>query len=396
MNGPVLRLLAASALLALGGCAATRSTEEIVLDYNRSFANSRNEMIILNILRSAAREPLQFSTMGTITGQVGNSGQLTIPFTNVVAGGRDIISPSLQITDAVNPSITIVPLGAREFASAILTPLTTEDIQLFLHSGWDAEFLLPLVIGGVVCPNGELLLNSGIYEVENADGSRSTAVNDAFVDFFRDSAPEFRIASEPGPGVPQSFTVSDEQAIALLRDGAGAGRVVHEVRDAGRGMKRIELRPAQRPVVRGLRIAELCARVGTAAMTAAPRSLQPTSAGGSGGVVLRSVQTMIYYLGESHRVRYNSSTRNSRGLVYYGPFGSGLQTLFKLEWGPSTSAAVGTTFHDVPFFIPRLNLRTSEGSDRTLKTLSFLDQLIALQTNESVIRGTQPVIVNPQ
>ncbi|MEA3052898.1 MAG: hypothetical protein QOG72_1801, partial [Sphingomonadales bacterium] len=60
----------------LGGCALSQATPKIALDYNRDFADSRNEMLLLNVLRAAAREPLQFSTMGTVQGTVGNGSSL--------------------------------------------------------------------------------------------------------------------------------------------------------------------------------------------------------------------------------------------------------------------------------------------------------------------------------
>lgn len=378
----------------LCGCAAIRSTESVVIDYNRAFANSRNEMLVLNILRAAAREPMQFSTMGTVTGQVGNGGSLTIPFTNVIAGGRDIISPSLQINDAVNPSITIVPFGAKEFVSGIMTPITPERIQLFLNGGWDAQFLLPLIVEGVVCSNGRYLANSGLYEVGG-----STATNDAFREFFRESAPGFAIETQNAPGDERVFTISDDDAIGLLRDGLGSNYTVHSVVDAAPGTKRVTVRPARRTVIRGLEIGRLCARLAASERSALPASLteMATSTTEGGRVVLRSVQTIVYYLGESHRVRFNANTRNTRGLTYYGPNNGEVQTLFKLEWSPSLAPhAVATSFHGREFHIPRLELGEHEGRDRTLKTLSFLDLLISLQTSESTIRGSQPILAIPQ
>ncbi|HEV2866570.1 MAG TPA: hypothetical protein VGX37_08635 [Allosphingosinicella sp.] len=385
MVGLLLRFCCAVLLAAVAGCAAVQSTSDVAVGYNRAFAESRDEVLLLNILRSAAREPLQFSLMGNVQGQVGNTSSIEIPFVNVIAGGRDIISPRLTIGDAVNPNVTIVPLGAREFATQILTPVSAEQIRLFLHSGWDAEFLLPLLVGGVVCPDGRLLLNSGEYE---EDGS--TAVNDAFVDFFRRSAPQFQITSEPTPGSPQTFTVADDRAIALLRDGLGPNYIVGTVEDAEPGTKRITIRPSQRTIISGLQVEGLCAAV-RSGQHARPSIASVELSASRGRVVLRSVETIIYYLGESHRVRVRSGTLNRRGLVYYS--GSGrLLTLFKAEEGPSPVAAVATRFHGTGYFIPRIDLHQGEAEDRTLKTLSFLDELIALQTNENTIRSAQPIV----
>src|SRR5687768_13340817 len=141
-------IIALSAAVLLGGCALQQSNPKIAIDYNRDFAKSRNEMLLLNVLRAAAREPLQFSTMGGVTGSVGNTASLKLPFTNLIGGGSDVLSPELTLGDAINPSITINPLGSKEFAAGILRPMGTDTIQLFMHNGWDPEFLLPLIVGG--------------------------------------------------------------------------------------------------------------------------------------------------------------------------------------------------------------------------------------------------------
>src|SRR5436309_8974651 len=105
----------AATVLAFGtcltGCAATTTTNKVAVDYNRIFASSRDEVLVNNILRASAREPLQFSTMGTVTGGVRNSGSITIPFTNLIGGKEGLtISPSGTLNDGINPAVTIVPL----------------------------------------------------------------------------------------------------------------------------------------------------------------------------------------------------------------------------------------------------------------------------------------------
>jgi hypothetical protein len=382
----------------------------VVLDYNRSFAQSRNEMLLINILRSAAREPLQFSTMGQVQGSIGNGGQLTIPFTNVIAGGKDIISPSLQITDSVNPNVSIIPLGSKEFAEGILRPIRTDTIQLFLHNGWDAEFLLPLVVGGVVCPDGRLLHNSGEY----IDRKGSFTTHDAFRRFFQRTGGTISIATDRASAPEeQSFTLGDKEALGVIKDGLGANYAIERVEDLGDGRKNLVVASAKSGSVRGVSVQTLCEELKVAGAEVAEqpdyRNLlgtvdilpgccgksKPDSQASSGKLIFRSVASIIHYLGESHRIRFRVSTRDRRGLTYLTDDGE--QTLFKVDWDAGTQRrAVEVKFHDTLFSIPALDLRANEGHDRTLKTLSFLDQLIALQTNESVIRGTQPILAITQ
>jgi hypothetical protein len=416
-------LIVISLAVALGGCALSQSTPKVAIDYNRDFAKSRNEMLLLNVLRAAAREPLQFSTMGTVSGSVGNGGELTLPFNNLIGGGPGIISPSLKITDAVNPTVTITPLANKEFATGILSPIRTETLQLFLHNGWDAEFLLPLVVGAVVCPDGRLLVNSGEYLTP--DGQRPTRLHLAFKDFFRDFAPKFAISGQPAE---RKLLLLDKEVLDVLKNGLGPNLVVKAVEpdgDTGKSVVTItdsipavsgEAAPFLRLCVAGsdarsavneYRISQgklelpdirLDERQVAAISGSEPLTLDSNTAATGPNrprLVFRSVGSVIQYLGESHRVRYRQGAAGYR-LTYFNRDHEE-QILFKIDWGLEADPdVVATTFQGTTFRIPRLDLRRGEDTDRTLKALSFLDQLIALQTSESVIRGTQPILTIAQ
>ena len=60
----------------LEACAATTPTSKVAVDYDRIFAKAQNEVLVTNILRASEREPLQFSTMGSVTGGVRNTGAM--------------------------------------------------------------------------------------------------------------------------------------------------------------------------------------------------------------------------------------------------------------------------------------------------------------------------------
>lgn len=401
-------ILASTVAFFLAGCALSQSTDKVVLDYNRDFAKSRNEMLLLNVLRAAAREPLQFSTMGQVQGSVGNGSQLTIPFTNVIAGGKDVISPSLLFTDAINPSITITPLAGKDFAASILKPMGTDTIQLFLHNGWDAQFLLPLIVGQVICPDGRVLFNSGEYLTE---GGKTTPRHEAFKVFFRDFADDFTI----GGMTERSFEVTEKEALEFLKGGMGPNISIADVTALPVGGKRIlTIHDNSRSTVKGdvLALAALCAEASrihreesaARALEDKPPLPEPKLSPGrardipgshsigpqQARIVFRSVGSVVQYLGETHRVRFLAG--GGTDLTYSNHQGVE-QILFKIDWGLSNDPkAVRTRFQETMFYIPRLELGVRETRDRTLKTLSFLDQLIALQTSENSIRGAQPVI----
>ena len=399
-----LAMLVGSALF-LGGCALSQSTDKVVVDYNRDFAKSRNELLLLNVLRAAAREPLQFSTMGTVSGPIGNSSGLTIPFTNLIAGGANVISPSLTFSDAVNPTVSITPLANKEFATGILKPMGIDTIQLFLHNGWDPEFILPLIVGGVVCPDRRLVQNSGDYLEwnESAGAWQASASYLAFKKFFYNSAPNFSIASRQGDPVRRSYDLSDKEAVDAIRNGFGPGQNLVSVEDLPNGRKKVTVEEAPDVVVRGFDVKALCdeipVRLNSDGRPPQPLSVQAAESipgarvsdkKGEGKVMFRSVGSIIQYLGESHRARYLH--KEARGLTYWNRDHVD-QILFRIGWGLGNQPrAVSTRFQETTFFIDRMELGERESVDRTLKTLAFLDQLIALHTSESSIRGAQPVI----
>lgn len=402
---------AALASLALTSCALSQSTNQIVLDYNKDFAKSRNEVLLLNVLRAAAREPLQFSTMGQVNGTVGNSSGISIPFTNVIAGGKNAVSPTLTVSDAINPSITISPLASKDFASGILSPMRMETIQLFLHNGWDPEFLLPLIVGGVVCPrDGRLLLNGGEYLTWDRIAERwvPNPQYEAFKEFFYQSAASFSVGG--GEALQQKYELGGKEALSTLKDGVGSAYTIVGVEDGSSGKKFMAVQPVHAGQVSGLKIRQLCDSIpvrrdrrgivgalSSEAIKSLSGAYRSSESGGAatdddGRIVFRSVGSIIQHLGESHRIRYLAGAQGGDGLTYVNREGTG-QILFKLDWGLRRAPkAVQTSFQGVLFYVPRMMLGTRESSDRTLKTLSFVDQLIALQTSESSIRGAQPVI----
>lgn len=93
----------------LAGCASVQPTNRAAVAYNRDFAKARDETILLNVLRASASQPLQFSTISNVSGGVHTGITLGVPFTNLLAGGKDAISPEIELT-ARNPTVQITPL----------------------------------------------------------------------------------------------------------------------------------------------------------------------------------------------------------------------------------------------------------------------------------------------
>lgn len=384
------KLLTACLPLLLSACAMTGPAHKVAVDYNRSFAHARDEVLLLNVLRASAREPLQFSTMGTVTGGVRTGSTISIPFTNIIAGGKDAISPTIGFTDR-NPSVTVVPLSNKEFTSGMLQPISLGTLDYFLSQGWGRELILPLVIGGVVCTNGKVIINRG----QNAEFTRKVmAAAHAAEDFSIDQTD------------PATFTLrmSPKDALGFLKDGVGKGRSITSIEELKSGEARIAVEQGSRAQVTGLVIPGLCPALAAGEVNKGSQiegqSLisAASNSGNHSAFVLRSIASIIYFLGEIHKANMDEGLGRCGEVPGRSTASSAQARLFHL-WVDCTGGAqrhnsvVDTSFRGRRYYIPA---QTYDPHTRTLDTLSLLSELIALQTSETVIEGASPIIAVAQ
>ncbi|HEX8620540.1 MAG TPA: hypothetical protein VF718_01075 [Allosphingosinicella sp.] len=372
-RNPLLLALA----VALAGCSHAGSVSRAATDYNRAMADARNEQLLINILRAGAREPLQFSALAEINASVNRTIGIDTVATNLITGGRDAISPTLKLAGSTVPSLKIQPLSSKEFTEGILRPITPETLHLFINQGWDTEFLLPLVINGYRCP--------GETEIKLNRGSTAAATRNKLAT----SASSFGLRKVNTPGEMVTMSVSNSRALEMLSAGVSGGYKVVSLKPGKRaGMTNV--------VLAGPDKATWTAELGSLCRSDEAKALFDSGGSEDGYVQLRSVEGIIYFLGEAVRPCIIDPSRPECA-VYYVKSGEGggeeshqLFRLFASGAGPSP-AAITTSFHGRTYRVPRLD---PGDVDRTLKTLSFLSQLVALQT--AAVPLTPTVIALPQ
>jgi hypothetical protein len=407
----------------LGGCAQSVATKKVAVDFNRVFAKSREEVLVTNILRASAREPLQFSTMGAVQGGVSPTGEISFPFSDFF--GTEGLKVTLK--HDVNPTLNIVPLENKDFAEGILKPVPLATANYFLSQGWDPEFVLTMLVGGVVCADGTIVTNRG-----NRSRSGPAPHYDDFARMFTAAGASRKpiIAS-----IGRELTTTRmpaKQAAALLKDGVGAGRkvLVEPVLSAGKITDKVNVTIAEEPELQfiNLKTAEVCGEH-DAASTPSVALLNPQLAKvnkEASKVMLRSVEAIIYFLGETHRELWpygkctTDNGSDSERWPYYRrvrSYASGEETIGFLHIDRAcTNDAVpiwsflSTRFNGRNYYVApapenqvdqlghKLDAHCDVDAtdrrycDRTLTTLSFLDELIALQTNPSSITSATPVV----
>jgi hypothetical protein len=119
-------------------------------EYNRVIQQTEKQELLLNIVRLRYGEPIKFLQVSSIVASwnrgASATGGLTIPF-----GAADITtSNTANIGGGFNysetPTITYVPVEGQQFANQILSPLTMNNLQALLQSGWFIDRIMALVV----------------------------------------------------------------------------------------------------------------------------------------------------------------------------------------------------------------------------------------------------------
>jgi hypothetical protein len=121
-------------------------------EYNRVIQQTEKQELLLNIVRLRYGEHIKFLQVSSIVASwsmgASASGGLTIPFgppeqaagvpaTSAIGGGLNY---------SETPTITYVPVEGQQFANQILSPLSTNNLQALLQSGWFIDRIMALAV----------------------------------------------------------------------------------------------------------------------------------------------------------------------------------------------------------------------------------------------------------
>jgi hypothetical protein len=158
------------AAIGLSACALVDQFGDRAVDYNLQAESTNNVGILLNVMRSAYRRPLQFSTVTQANGTVTASAEVafSLPFgaASLPAYGA---TPSASLSGG--PSFTIVNLDTQDFYKGILTPIDPRIIALFPRRGVSKALTLTLLVDSLdfIEDNGEDKPHTSIPIYNNVD-----------------------------------------------------------------------------------------------------------------------------------------------------------------------------------------------------------------------------------
>ncbi len=379
----------------LSGCVSMRPTmTSFSVDYNRVVADTRNRMILLNIVRAAYREPTYYTAFSQIEGSLNLQAGVSGSIANLAGGDATAFTPTVNGSITNAPTFTVVPLNSDEFGKGMLQPINSETIEMFLSQGWPPEFLAPLLVQRVECSYDDRV----VAGIEIEPGIETAQVDAAF------AAIRFRLG-KPEPGTDYNFTVAAAEALKTITGGAldkfdvklgppPADHVSSMVTVSTQPERHLE---AQVPDV----FRDACRARFAAALESSPVLSRQFALGPGAAVAVAMQDKVTAGVGPARSparaLAMNIVFRSPDGIVYF----LGKRLRAKLEGAPQAPDADGGTLFDVKidaagpaavviahrgkrWSIPATELDAASARapvDRSLEVIALINQLISVQTS---------------
>lgn len=384
-------IFALGAALALSGCLSMRTPmTDFATDYNRVIADTRNEMILLNIVRSMRREPTHYSALGSINGNVSVSASAGAGLSGII---DDIdASASTGISVRSGPSFSVVPLSSSDFSRGILRPIEADVVRLFSEQGWGSQILIPLFVERIECGGRTYVNDPREYGSGGpVAGGRNLRREEIF-------ALRFTVAEQQQDSINQrarmTINIDDSDAIGRLLDEFADDYSVqlHQVRREG----------ADGETVRDLHVDVYDRTFGELAIEARDDTAAALCGASDGSgivargtqITLRSVEGVVYYLGELMR---SGTALTSPDFEIGGAARRGQHVFRIFRSPPPEGYSVHVNHRGEDFFVADgYGVSAGDGrEDRTIQVIALINQLIALQTsNEALERSPSTLTIN--
>lgn len=355
-------VLALVGALVLPGCTSLQTPmTDFATDYNRVIADTRNEMILLNIIRASEGEPTHYSALSSVSGNLSIGASAGASLGGII---DDIdASASTSISVRSSPSFQIIPLNTRDFATGILRPVEPNVVALFLSQGWNQNLLAALMVESITC--GSNTYNNDLRTDDDRSGRRQYLnAEQAFgLGFAADdgggaNGPILSLAAAQAESLGMILeSLGNDYRVTIRR--AEDGTAIFDVFERSEQTLNITLDAAARP-----------AECNDEALT--PDNYE-----------LRSVEGIIYYLGEILRSG-DGRLISSNGDIVFALSNS----------APARGHSIRVSHNGQTYFVPYTDA-TQRPRDRTIQVISLINQLIGLQTaSEALERSPGTLTIN--
>jgi hypothetical protein len=135
------------------GCELVDQFGTRATNYNFQTSDAKSTNILLNVVRAAYSEPLQFTDVTTVAGQNAIQASAASVLPSGLGGGAaatSSISPGIQASG--NTTFNVANLNTQEFYYGLQTPVSMDQIALYLSgvfNGLNMYLLLPLFVSEI-------------------------------------------------------------------------------------------------------------------------------------------------------------------------------------------------------------------------------------------------------
>lgn len=150
---------AAACLVAtmLSGCALTDDFDRRATSYNYYASDAKSATVLLNIVRAAHAQPLQFSDVTTMSGTSSASASLSsnipVAISPATATKTTTLSPSASLSGSTTFNVT--NLNNQEFYYGLQSPISVQLVANYLKAGINPHILLPLLVSELEVRNDQ-------------------------------------------------------------------------------------------------------------------------------------------------------------------------------------------------------------------------------------------------
>jgi hypothetical protein len=443
-------VMAAFILTSLGGCAIVDDYGSRAIEYNEQTATAKSSTVLLNILRAAYHEPLQFTDLSTVTGTASASAGInaSIPFK---IGGAHFTAPNiLTLTPSTSvsggPNFSVANLNTQEFYQGLQSPISARLISNYEAAGVPPIVLLPLFLSYIEVDESDkikLLHNSGSWTSYQAflSATQSLIVQGLHLED-RDKPAEFigpslsrEEASDPKllSGLVQAIAAGSSSSTGGSSPTGGSSLSLKEVKkeDWGSSTARYRLSkpgtksthfclrptttpfkdpaytvspkytgkllPVEIPIVFGYGAPELTAKTcycaaAESADKSSDKASAPRCAGGNElKTSTRSLEGIFFFLGEI--VRNELGLSNGVPVDYDLPPDAKipLKYLFKVEPRLPLNGEISANFHGLTYTIAA----DPSGRDASSQVVQLLTDLLALQSSAKNLPPPNVIAISP-
>ncbi len=139
-------ILCSVVLVVLSGCASFghRNIARDRFNYNEAIAQSRNQQMLLNIIRLRYIEMPDFLAVSSIITSYSYDSSLGLSGTVINNPSAEIFTGNANLKYTEKPTITYAPLAGQEFAQRLLKPISVDGIFALGQAGWPMDLLMAI------------------------------------------------------------------------------------------------------------------------------------------------------------------------------------------------------------------------------------------------------------